>query len=430
VDASRRKPALNRNQIRGFWASWGGWMMDGMDSFIYSLVLVPALTELLPRSGIPATTGNLGYYGSLLFALLLIGWGIALVWGPIADRFGRVRTLMFTIVWFSVFTLASAFAANVWQLAVLRLLAGIGIGGEWSMGASFVSEDWPEERRTMGVSLMHTGYYFGFIVAAAANYVIGSHFGWRWMFVFGGTPALIIALLRRGIREPDRFEKRQAALEHTWTMRRAFLKIFSPEYRTRTILNSLYLLVSIIGLWGGSVYMPAAIADLAAKAGRTADEGTRLASYGTALLGSGTIVGALVVPLVADRIGRKWTQAVTFALMGGAIWMAFGVVFYLSSGALPWFMVCSFFLGLGGSNFITYSFWLPEQYSTECRASAFAFTTNVGRFGGAAFTFLVGAGVRHFQTIGTPVAMTAIAFVIGLAILPFAVETKGQPLPA
>src|SRR5215475_14957277 len=84
---------LTTNQIRGFWAAWGGWALDGMDSFIYSLVLVPALTELLPRSGIPATTGNVGFYGSVLFALFLVGWGVSMMWGPIADRFGRVRTL-------------------------------------------------------------------------------------------------------------------------------------------------------------------------------------------------------------------------------------------------------------------------------------------------------------------------------------------------
>src|SRR5271167_824886 len=91
-DSARSKPRLTRNQVRSFWAAWGGWSMDGMDSFIYSLVLVPALTELLPRSGIPATTANIGYYGGLFFALFMIGYGTALIWGPIADRFGRVRT--------------------------------------------------------------------------------------------------------------------------------------------------------------------------------------------------------------------------------------------------------------------------------------------------------------------------------------------------
>src|ERR1700687_5553160 len=120
---------LTRNQVRGFWASWGGWALDGMDSFIYAMVLVPALRELLPRSGIAATTANVGFYGAVLFALFLVGWGLSLIWGPIADRFGRVRTLSLTIIFFSVFTLLSALATSVWVLAAFRLLAGIGVGG-------------------------------------------------------------------------------------------------------------------------------------------------------------------------------------------------------------------------------------------------------------------------------------------------------------
>src|SRR6266849_4988312 len=104
---------LTRNQVRGFWASWGGWMLDGMDSFIYALVLVPSLRELLPRSGIAATKGNVGYYGGLLFALFLCGWGLAFLWGPVGDKFGRVRTLMLTIVWYSVFTFLSALVTSV-----------------------------------------------------------------------------------------------------------------------------------------------------------------------------------------------------------------------------------------------------------------------------------------------------------------------------
>src|SRR5258708_14122470 len=129
-----RTTQLTRNQIRGFWASWGGWTVDGMDSFIYALVLVPSLRDLLPLSGSSATKGKIGFYGGLLFALFLVGWGLAFLWGPIADKFGRVRTLMITIAWYSVFTFLSALVTGVWQLAALRLLAGIGIGGGGAMG--------------------------------------------------------------------------------------------------------------------------------------------------------------------------------------------------------------------------------------------------------------------------------------------------------
>src|SRR4029077_12081335 len=101
----------------GFWAAWGGWALDGMDSFIYALVLAPAITELLPRSGIEATPGNVGYYGSVLFALFLIGWGFSMIWGPLADRFGRVKTLMLTILCYSLFTFLGSVVTSVWQLA-------------------------------------------------------------------------------------------------------------------------------------------------------------------------------------------------------------------------------------------------------------------------------------------------------------------------
>jgi MFS family permease len=429
VAAFPQRTPLTPNQIRGFWAAWGGWALDGMDSFIYSLVLVPALRDLLPRSGIPATPGNVGYYGGLLFALFIVGWGFALIWGPVADRFGRVRTLMFTILCFSLFTFLSALSTSVWSLAIFRFLAGVGIGGEWSMGATFISEAWPEERRTMGAAWMHTGYYFGFFLAALANYFVGSRFGWRYMFVLGGAPALLVAFNYKRVHEPSRWENSQKERGSAQTMRRSFADIFSPQYRRRTVLNSIYILVSTIGLWGGSVYVPAAITYLAIGAGKTAMEGARLASYGTALLSIGTILGALIVPAIANRLGRRMNQGIFFVFMGASIWLAFGRVFYLQTAALEWFMVCVFFLGIGGANFTAYSFWIPEQYGTECRATALSFGCNVGRFAAAGFTFLVGAGVRHFHTMGTPIALTALVFVAGALLLPFAEETKGKPLP-
>ncbi len=423
------RPSLTLNQVRGFWAAWGGWTLDGMDSFIYALVLVPALRELLPRSGIAPTIPNVGLYGGLLFSLFLVGWGSSLVWGPIADRFGRVPTLALTILTYSLFTFLSALATGVWFLAVCRMLAGLGIGGEWSMGGTFVAEEWPEERRKMGAGLMHTGYYFGFFLAALANYLIGSRYGWRAMFVLGGTPALLIAFIRYGVREPARWQTRRKQLGEGWTARRSFLYLFSPEYRRRTFFNSLYLLISIVGLWAGAVYVPASVTFLAAHEGFTMPEGVRLASYAGMLLAIGTILGCLLVPKLAEWMGRRATLALYFLLMLVCISVGFGYIFYLPQNALRWFMLCLFLLGVGGANFAVYTLWLPEQYRTECRGSAFAFITSVGRFVGAAATFLVGAGVRYFHTIGIPVALTAAAFALGLLLVPFGEETKGKPLP-
>jgi MFS family permease len=416
---------LTGNQIRGFWAAWAGWALDGMDSFIYSLVLAPALLELLPRSGIPATPGNVASYGSLLFALFLIGWGLSMVWGPIADRFGRVLTLALTILCYSLFTLLCGLATGIWQLAAFRLMSGIGIGGEWAMGGTFVAEVWPEERRRMGAGYLHTGYYFGFFLAAIANYFVGSRYGWRWMFVIGGTPALLVTFIQYGVRESKTWEHRRADRP---TMSAALGKLFSSVYARRTVLNSIFLLVSIVGLWAGSVYVPTSLREIALRDGYSGSV-ARLASGGTMVLSFGTILGCLVLPPLADFFGRRLALGLYFLVMFLSIAFGFGYVFYLPHALAP-FMVCLFFLGIGGANFAMYTLWLPEQYPTDCRASAFAFATSIGRFAGAGITYLVGRGVEHFHTIGTPVALTSLAFLIGLTLLPLGEETRGKPLPA
>ena len=400
-----------------------------MDSYIFALVMVPALKELLPRSGLPSGVAGVGFYGGLLFAIFLVGWGCAFLWGPVADKYGRVRTLMLTILWYSLFTFLCCLSSRVWHLAVFRFLAGIGIGGEWAMGGTFVAEEWPEGRRKMAAGWMHTGYYLGLFLAGLANYVVGARYGWRAMFAIGGLPALLVGFIRYGVKESARWES--AALRvRAASVFRPFAALFSPEFRKRTILNSVYVLVSIIGLWAGSVYVPAAVTEIAGRQRIPAAEVTHLVSLATMLLSVSTILGCLVLPVFAERLGRRTTLALYFLCMMFAISFGFGYVFYLPGNALKLFFACLFFLGLGGANFAMYTLWLPEQYPTECRGSAFAFATSAGRFIGAGFTFLVGAGVAHFHTIGIPVALTSTAFALGLFLVPFGYETKGHTLPA
>jgi len=423
------KTTLTSNQWRGFFAAWGGWALDGMDSYIFALVLVPAMKELLPRSGLKNDLANVGFYGGLLFAVFLAGWGCAFLWGPIADKFGRVRTLMLTILWYSVFTFLCCLSTNIWQLALFRFLAGIGIGGEWAMGGTFVAEEWPEDRRKTAAGWMHTGYYVGFFLAALANYTIGARYGWRAMFAIGGLPALLVGFIRYGVTDSARWKEKCNELQKS-SISRPLQLLFSPKYRKRTLLNSFYVLVSIIGLWGGSVYMPAAITEIVTRDKSAPLPTTSLISLATMLLSAATILGCILLPVPAERVGRRATLGIYFAVMALAVSIGFGYLFYLPHGALQAFFACVVLFGLGGANFAMYTLWLPEQYPTECRGSAFAFATSVGRFLGAAFTFLVGAGVAHFHTIGTPVALTSIAFVFGLLALPFGHETKGHNLPA
>jgi MFS family permease len=417
---------LSRPQITGFWAAWTGWTLDGMDSFIYALVLSPALTELLPKSGMASTPGNVGFVGSVMFAIFLVGWGLAFIWGPIADRFGRVRVLAASVLVYAVFTGAAALAENVWQLGLFRLLAGIGIGGEWALAGTYVAEAWPEDRRKMGAGYLQTGYYAGFFLAAALNFTVGAHYGWRAMFLCGLAPAALSLLVVLKVKEPERWKNK--AGEAAAKAPSPLAQIFNQQYRRRTIVNAALLTVAIIGLWAGAVYEPTAVIALAKQQGMKAPTAVRLASMATALLSVGTILGCLVLPALAERLGRKKTLGLYFVGMAVCIFLSFGWAFYLRNGLVP-FVVVLFFLGFFGGNFAMFSLWLPEQYSTSVRATAFAFTTSFGRFIGAGVNFLLGSMIHSYGSIGVPVAATAIAFVLGLLVIPFATETRGMPLP-
>jgi MFS family permease len=421
---------LTPNQRRGFWASWAGIVLDGMDSFIYALVLAPAMREVLPASGIEPTAGNLGYYGSILFAVFLVGWGCAFLWGPFADRFGRVRALTLAILCYSLFTFLGCVARNVWELAAFRFLAGFGVGGEFVGAAAFVAEEMPENRRSSAAGRLNTGYYVGTFLAAGLNYLIGAKYGWRAMFVAGGVPALFVVFIRMGVQEPEHWRQKRAAQSGQWAASDSLKALFSLEYRSRTLLNCALLLISMIGLWAGSVYVPAAVSQVAMRDGYTAADAARIASWATMLLACGTILGCLIMPYLADRLGRRRAVACFYVVMAVSIALSFGYAFYLPSGALRVFIPALFLVGLGGASFSVYLLWIPEQYRTECRASAIALATSIGRFVAAGATFLVGAGVSAYGSIGMPVAMTSVAFLVGIFLVRYGIETKDKPLPA
>ncbi len=417
---------LSRQQVVGFWGAWAGWTLDGMDSVIYALVLSPALTELLPKSGYKATPANVAFAGSTLFAIFLVGWGLSLIWGPIADRFGRSRVLAATIFVYAIFTGAAALSQTVWQLGLFRLLAGIGIGGEWALAGTYIAESWPEDRRKMGAGYLQTGYYAGFFLASALNYTVAARYGWRAMFWCGLTPVVVAVMVLFRVKESELW--RQKTKVKTEGGLSSLRRIFRPPYTQRTLVNTVLLASAICGLWAAAVYAPTAIISLAKREGMLQPQAVRMSSLGMGLLSLGTILGCLAVPPLAERVGRKRTLTFYFLGMAICIVFSFGWAFYLPQGLHP-FIAVLFFLGFFGGNFAIFSLWLPEQYGTTVRATAFAFTTSFGRFIAAGFNFGVGALVSRMGTLGKPVAFTAIAFGIGLLTIPFAVETRGKRLP-
>ena len=292
------------------------------------------------------------------------------------------------------------------------------------MAGTYVAEAWPEDRRKMGAGYLQTGYYFGFFVAAALNYTIGAHYGWRAMFLAGLAPVAVGIVTLLSVREPSRWKAHASEAKQTQPL----FEILSPRYRRRTLANVLLLTVAIIGLWAAAVYEPTALVQLARGQGMDAAGAAQMASIGTGVLSIGTILASLLMPMLAERYGRRVTLGFYFLAMLMAIPAAFGWAFYLPDGLAP-FIVALFFVGVGGGDFAVFALWLPEQYETRVRATAYAFATSMGRFAGAAVNFLLGAMVLKFGTLGIPVAATGIAFALGLFALPLAYETRGQRLP-
>jgi len=251
------------------------------------------------------------------------------------------------------------------------------------------------------------------------------------MFIFGGVPALMIAFIRFGVHESKKWqEKFGGEQQKRPSMAQAFGALFSPSSKRDTIVMSGLFLVSIILLWAGSIYVPTAVNQLAQRAGNAAPDATRIASYGSIVLAVGTILGCVLAPLMTERIGRRATMAMFLTLLGTSAALGFGYLFYLPGNPMTAFFVSIFFMGLGGANFAVYTIWLPELYTTDCRASAIGFISSVGRFAGVAMVFLLGTGIASYGSLGVPVAVVAGVFIVGLILLPFARDTTGQPLPA
>ena len=425
--------ALPADARRALVVSYLGWVFDGFETFALVIVANTALQQLLP----PELVASALTYQGIVIAITLLGWACGgVLWGILADYIGRKPTMMQSILIYSIFT-GLTFFANSWQmLAVLRFLTGLGLGAEWGTGVALVVEKWPERTRAKAAAVLQSGIAVGFFVASFAWFVLQGlgPDGWRYMFLVGVLPALLVLYLRWGVRESERWlqvaERRRTASEAPMTEDVRRLRQFTlralfadPALRRDTIVCLLMSLATNVGWWGVATWVPIFIG-LQMRARFQANPDL-WSSYAGIVYNGLDILGLIAFAFLADGFGRKPTLLLYFGL-------SIVLVPLLFLGTWPPVLLL-LIAGLNGAftagQYSWFSVYVPELYPTRVRATAAAFLFNSSRF--VAFLGPILAATIIARLGGLQYAATAVGsiFILGFTAAFFARETRGQPLP-
>jgi len=402
---------LGSEERRAFIAAFGGWMMDAMDYMVFTFV-IPSLLALWGISG-----GQAGLLATVTLLVSAFGGWVA---GALADRFGRVRILQLTILWFAVFTCLNGFANGFGTLFATRALQGLGFGGEWAVGSVLIGEIIRAENRGKALGVLQSGWAVGWGIAAilyALFYsVLPETIAWRALFWIGLAPALLVFYVRRFVPEPEIFNetrRRSTASDEN------FMEIFSPHLIYTTIWAALLATGAQGGYYAITTWLPTFL--------RTVRKLTVLNSSGyLAVIIVGSFAGYIVSGWLNDRIGRR----ASFALF--AICSAATVIVYM---LLPVndtaMLVLGFPLGFFASGiFSGMGPFMTELYPSRCRGSGQGFCYNFGRGIGALFPGLVGylsASLGLGLAIGLFALIAYGLVLVATAMLP---ETRGKQLLA
>ncbi len=389
-----------------------GWALDIMDGYLYAIILFPAMSELL------ATTENaiIGWYGGIVLSIFMIGWALGgLIFGPIADRYGRARTMALTILIYATFTGLSGIAGSWGELAFYRFVTGLGIGGEWAAGAALIAESWPEKSRTKAAGIMQASGGIGFFLASLLYLFIGPY-GWRWVFALGVLPAVVAFYIRRSLDEPDRWVKSKS-------VKNPFPALFTGSVRKDVLVGTGLAVVATFGYQGALQWVPSWISAMLHA------QGTKSVipqvSLITTVLNAGGIVGCLCFPFVADRWGRKTALAWYFL---GAL-LSVPTTFLFIDDFIPALIVSPIMGFFAAGVFTGFAIYFPELFPTAIRATAQGFCFNFARFFSAGAPFVAGALIAAHGSFAPAIATIGSIYVLGLAVLIFARETKGRALP-
>lgn len=404
-----------------FWATWFGWMLDGFDSSIYAYILVAALSELLPASGIEASRANIGLYGGILFSIFMLGWACSMFWGWAADRYGRVRMMCWTVLVYSLFTALCGLSTGVVMFAIFRFIAGFGIGGEWAAGTPLLHESVPENVRVRLAGWLHTATPTGLFLAALVVLTVGGTLGWRGMFFLGILPALLIAYLRTNIPEPQRARSSEA--------RPSFAALFAKGQAQSTWAAAALLAVIIFGLWSSNFWAPTVIITKLTAAGATPAHAQQMGAVAGLITNVGTLAGCLLMPWITGAFGsRRWTAVLFF--VGSLISVVASYELAIARlDNLTLFMILLPILGFFTNGvFGLFTIWLPEMFPSALRGAGSGFAFSLGRVLGAAGPTLIGALAAATGSFPLAISLLSLIYVIGLPFIALAPETANRAL--
>ena len=412
---------LARFQWIALWSAFLGWLFDSMDLNLFTLVLFPSVGQLTHSTN-PAHIAQIGGY---IIGIKLFCWGIGgIIFGVMADRIGRARTMVITVLIYAIFTGLSGLAQSWQQLAILQAIAGFGIGGEWAAGAALIAETWPEKYRARAMQVMQMAFAFGFFVAAADNLLLGP-ISWRWVLAAGALPAIFALAIRWFVPEPERWVNvRKSEAVSSMTSLQTFGAIFAPDLRRHTIVGVLISAAMMIGSWGGIALLPSWVQQMVRAAGGTPLVGVKTISMVFMLMMVGAVIGYLSLIFLTDALGRRMSYFV-FCL-GSLLASLYLFMVVRDIQTVMWFSLVYGYFVVGG--FGTFAAYLPELFPTRVRASGQGFCWNFARSVTAVGPLVGGLLVGTFGSFPAAAASTAAFYVIGLVAIWFGPETRNVPL--
>jgi MFS family permease len=361
-------------------AAWLGWTFDGLDMHLYTLVAAPFVAQLL--GGLPTTDPDVGRYGSIIQGAFLFGWALGGgFFGLIGDRLGRARALSLTVLTYALFTGLSVFAHTWWHLMIFRFLAALGIGGEWSVGASLISETWPRPWRPWLAAVLQSGVNIGILGAVLANYVMAGAQP-RYLFLVGVLPALLVFWIRRAVPEPEEWHAAKISAQHHEPK---ISELFRGETRSTTIWVTLVCAISLTGHWAFMFWYLQHLRNLPDVLAMSPEESNKLASTAMFLVIGTSILGNFFSGWIARFAGYRATIGWTFVVYFAAVFGAY-IVPRNHVALMWWFPVIGFCQGV----FALFTMYLPPLFPTLLRTTGAGFSYNIGRVAAAAGTIFFG----------------------------------------